>query len=177
MISSQLKHIFLFCRHNLSTPSSFNPFTTLVLAVCPTGHMSQYIFVLNKLGEYVSCCRSCVYLSSNPLSSSWLFSTSSIYDFQNPTFWIFSIFNTLSFNLFTTNNNFILSSSLSTNTTFHEPIFLDFARDDISKIFRHIIFNLIHITPVTGHMREYKTLYRITLQFLGLDYVLMFLTV
>ena len=41
---------------------------------------------------------------------------------------------------------------------------------------RPITFNLIHITPVTRHMREYKTLYRIKLQFLGLDYVLMFLT-
>ena len=30
---------------------------------------------------------------------------------------------------------------------------------------RRIIFNLIHATPIAGHMGEYKTLYRVRLRF------------
>ena len=41
---------------------------------------------------------------------------------------------------------------------------------------RHTIFNLIHVTPVTGHMGKYKTLYRTKLQLFSLEYVLTFLT-
>ena len=32
---------------------------------------------------------------------------------------------------------------------------------------RHIIFFLLHASPDTGHIGEYKTLYRIRLRFLG----------
>ena len=38
-------------------------------------------------------------------------------------------------------------------------------RTIVSISLRRIIFNLVHATPITEHMREYKTLYRIKLQF------------
>ena len=40
--------------------------------------------------------------------------------------------------------------------------------------FHHIIFNLMHTTPIAGYMGEYKTLYRIELRFSGPVYVLTF---
>ena len=83
--SSQLKYKFLFCRQDLSTHSSFITFTALRQAVCPTWRISQHTLVSNKLGDYISWCHSCLYLSPLPLSLPSLFSTSPAPDFPNPT--------------------------------------------------------------------------------------------
>ena len=126
------KIYLFFCHQDLSTHSSFDPFIASVHTVCPTWNISQHTFVSNKLGNYVSCCRSCIYMSPHPLPSPSLFFTSSAPDFPNPSCWLSTIFNTLPFSFFTTQNFSPLLSSLPTNTSFHEPKVLDVARDDTS---------------------------------------------
>ena len=101
--SSQLKHIFLFCRKYLSAASPFDIFLASLHTVCPTLNIYQQNFVSNKLGDYVSCCHACLYVSPYPLPLPSLFSISSTPDFQTPSCWLSLIFNTLPFSFFTTN--------------------------------------------------------------------------
>ena len=130
---SQLKHKFLFCRQDLSAHNPFNLFIVLLQTVCPTWHISQHTFVSNKLGNYVSCCRSCLYLSPHSLISPLLFSTLSDPNFLKPMCSLSHIFNPLPSSLFVTKNKFPLPSSLPTTTTTssNEPKYLAFVRDDI----------------------------------------------
>ena len=99
MHTSQLKQIFLFCRKALSTASPFDPFLVSLHTVCPTWNISQHNFVSNKLGNYVSCYHSCIYISPRLLSSPSLFSTTSTPDFPNTSCWFSPILNTLIFRI------------------------------------------------------------------------------
>ena len=146
MQSSQVKHIYLFCRQDLSTYSPFDPFIVSLHIVYPIWNISQHTFVSNKLGEYFSCCRLFLYMSSNPLPSSSLFSNSSAHEFPKFSCWFSPIFNILPFSLFTNKNHSSLPSSLPTNTYFHEPNVLAFSRDDTSTS-----FNFAHAIVYSSH--------------------------
>ena len=130
--SSQSKYVFLFYRQELSTPKPFDSLTVLIHTVYSTWHISQHTFILNRLGDYVSCCHSCLYLSPKPLLSPSLLSISSVPTFPIPTSWLYPIFKILSFSLFTTRNLSLLFSSHSTNKTFYVPKVLVFASDNTS---------------------------------------------
>ena len=121
--SSQLKRIFLFCRKDLSTASPFDLFLASLHTVCPVWNIYQQNFVSNKLGDYISCCRSCLYISPRLLSPPSLFSTIPTPDFPSSSCWLFPIFNTLPFSFFTTKHISLLPSSFlgthpSRNQTF-----------------------------------------------------------
>ena len=145
----QLKHIFLFFRQDLSAISPLDPFIVSLHTMCSTWNIYQHAFVTNKLGDYVSCWRSYIYIPPYPSPSPSLFSTSSTPVFPNPSCWISLIFKTLPFSLFLAKNILPLQSSLSTNTSFHEPKVLAFAHYNTSASFNftHVIVNPSH--PVT----------------------------
>ena len=67
---------------------------------------------------------------------------------------------------------------LESSIVYYEPILTvtkHICRIIIPTSLRLTIFNLMHATPIFGHMGEYKTLYRIRLRCFGLGYVLKFL--
>ena len=67
---------------------------------------------------------------------------------------------------------------LDGRVVYYEPVptfTKDIFRIIVSTSLRDIIFNIMHATPVSGHMGEYKTLYWILLRIFGIDYVLMIL--
>ena len=101
------------------------------------------------MGNFVSCFRSCLYLSPHPLLLLSLFSTSSASGVSNPSCWLYPIFNILPFSLFTTKNLSPPPSSPPTKSSFHEPIFLAVTRDDTSISLRsaHAIVDSSHPVP------------------------------
>ena len=101
------------------------------------------------MGNFVSCFRSCLYLSPHPLLLLSLFSTSSASGVSNPSCWLYPIFNILPFSLFTTKTLSPPPSSPPTNTSFHGPQQLAFARNNTSTplISDHAIVDPSHPVP------------------------------
>ena len=117
--SFQLKYIFLLSSWFIDTLlfrfySSIHSRTIFFLV------LSTHIFISNKCGDSISCCRSCLYLSPNQLPISSLLSPTLPYDFLSTTSWISPTFKTLSFSLITTKNPYYLLVSCSNCPTFHE---------------------------------------------------------
>ena len=99
-----LKYILLFCRRNLSHSCSFSPVIKAIQETLPLWYLSTNEFPVHKFGASIRGCRSFLYLSSTPLPATSLFPPSSDLLIPCSLPWLFPVFNSPSFSVFTTTN-------------------------------------------------------------------------
>ena len=130
-----MKHILLFCRRDLSHICPFSAVLPSIQKAIPFWHFYANEFFANTFGTGVRSCRSCLYLSSTTLPSTYLFPPSS--DLVTPSFfpWLLPVFNTQSFSLFTTQHSTSFAQSPTFYPPFNEPRVYAFTNETASAPF------------------------------------------